>query len=81
MILMSPPAVPFASQEDTKDTLRSLNSSICQKNTEPELFECLKDQSIMELLVAEQEQNKEDHEIMTKALPARGKYRLFLTNS
>ena len=66
MILMSPPAVPFAPKEDSK---RTLESAECPNATDSTFFECLKNQSMMALLVAKQNQDKKDSKKISKSLP------------
>jgi hypothetical protein len=73
MILMSIPAIQFASEYESKNTIGSLNSTLCESINDAVLFECLKNQSMMRLLVAGQEKFDDNQVMMTKAFPPRGK--------
>lgn len=66
---MSPPAVPFASQVDSDFTRKVLVQSLCRSSFGDTLIECLKNQTMMDLLVAEQSHDEKHTKIMTKALP------------
>ena len=69
MILMSPPALPFSTKGDLNVKLQSLTKSLCESASDMERFECLKNQTMMALLAAEQNEDTKNSKMISKALP------------